>query len=94
MRQRTARSLAWLAGLALSTAPAAAAPAASAGETFTFSPFGTVHVYAPPGPSARVVLFVSGDGGWNLGVIPMARRLPTSTHNLFALVTAVYSRFR
>lgn len=75
MRQRTARSLAWLAGLALSTAPAAAAPAASAGETFTFSPFGTVHVYAPPGPSAQVVLFVSGDGGWNLGVIPMAHRL-------------------
>jgi type IV secretory pathway VirJ component len=44
-------------------------------ETFSFSPFGTVHVYAPPGAPAQVVLFISGDGGWNLGVIPMARRL-------------------
>jgi type IV secretory pathway VirJ component len=89
MRQWTARSLAWLAGLALATSasaqpapaktgaaePATVAPAAGAGETFTFSPFGTVHVYAPPGPPAQVVLFVSGDGGWNLGVVPMARRL-------------------
>ncbi len=90
MRQRTARTLAWLAGFALSTTPFAsaqpspvttgatpvsAAPAASAGETVTFSPFGTVHVYAPPDPATEVVLFISGDGGWNLGVIPMARRL-------------------
>jgi type IV secretory pathway VirJ component len=90
MRRRTIRPWAWLAGLALSTAswaaappapvtpaaePASTAPAASAGETFTFAPFGTVHVYAPSGPPAQVVLFISGDGGWNLGVIPMARRL-------------------
>jgi type IV secretory pathway VirJ component len=52
-----------------------AAPAAGTEETFTFSLFGTVHVYAPPGTPAQVVLFVSGDGGWNLGVVPMARRL-------------------
>ncbi len=51
------------------------APASGSGETFSFSPFGTVHVYAPAGTPAQVVLFVSGDGGWNLGVIPMARRL-------------------
>jgi type IV secretory pathway VirJ component len=44
-------------------------------ETFAFAPFGTVHVYAPAGPARQVVLFLSGDGGWNLGVIPMARRL-------------------
>jgi type IV secretory pathway VirJ component len=44
-------------------------------ETFTFPSFGTVHVYAPAAPPRQVVLFVSGDGGWNLGVIPMARRL-------------------
>jgi type IV secretory pathway VirJ component len=53
----------------------AEAPARGPEETFSFSPFGTVHVYAPPGAPAQVVLFVSGDGGWNLGVIPMARRL-------------------
>jgi type IV secretory pathway VirJ component len=56
-----------------SSAPSA--PSASAGETFTFAPFGTVHVYPPPGAPSQVVLFISGDGGWNLGVIPMARRL-------------------
>jgi type IV secretory pathway VirJ component len=90
MRQ-TARALVWLAGLALSTTPSAlaqpapaatgvtssasATSAADKGETFTFAPFGTVHVYAPPGAPSQVVLFISGDGGWNLGVIPMARRL-------------------
>ena len=36
-----------------------------------------MHVYAPPGAPSQVVLFISGDGGWNLGVIPMARRLQT-----------------
>jgi type IV secretory pathway VirJ component len=90
MRHGSGRTLAWVAGLALSTAavaspqaatprsttrPPAAASGAAAGETFVFSPFGTVHVYAPPGAPAQVVLFISGDGGWNLGVIPMARRL-------------------
>jgi type IV secretory pathway VirJ component len=88
MTQGTGRFVGWVAGIALSTAavaypqtalpPASAgAPAAAvpAGETFTFPPFGTVHVYAPPGAPSQVVLFISGDGGWNLGVIPMARRL-------------------
>lgn len=77
-------ALAWVAGIALITAasapaqqaqPAAAAPLAAAEETFAFSPFGAVHLYAPSGAAAQVVLFISGDGGWNLGVIPMARRL-------------------
>ncbi len=87
----TRRRAAWLAGIVLvaaasSSAQTAAppraeavaraqAPARGSEETFSFSPFGTVHVYAPPGPPAQVVLFVSGDGGWNFGVVPMARRL-------------------
>jgi type IV secretory pathway VirJ component len=51
-------------------------PTAAAGEErFTFAPFGTVHVYVPPRAPEQVVLFLSGDGGWNLGVVPMARRL-------------------
>ena len=84
MRHGTGRALAWVAwhcaldgtcGADPQAAPAAASPAASAEETFTFAPFGTVHVYAPPGAPSQVVLFISGDGGWNLGVIPMARRL-------------------
>jgi type IV secretory pathway VirJ component len=90
MRRRRAHARFALAGLLLAVAATASAqaaarrpapaaqgnaPARAGEETFSFAPFGTVHVYAPPGAPAQVVLFVSGDGGWNLGVIPMARRL-------------------
>lgn len=50
-------------------------------ETLTGEPFGVVTVYrsAAAGATARgpgdLVLFLSGDGGWNLGVITMAQRL-------------------
>jgi type IV secretory pathway VirJ component len=37
--------------------------------------FGTVTIYRGPNPPQQIVLFVSGDGGWNLGVVDMARRL-------------------
>jgi type IV secretory pathway VirJ component len=37
--------------------------------------FGTVNVYVPHGPPQSVALFVSGDGGWELGVNNMARAL-------------------
>lgn len=54
-------------------------------ETDSFGGFGTVHLYyASPRPS-RVALFVSGDGGWNLGVVDMARELVT----LDALVVGI-----
>jgi hypothetical protein len=53
----------------------AATPALGGEETFAFAPFGTVHVYPPERKPEQVVPFVSGDGGWNLGLIPMARRL-------------------
>lgn len=36
---------------------------------------GVVTAYVPAGPPQQVVLFLSGDGGWNLGVVPMAERL-------------------
>jgi type IV secretory pathway VirJ component len=36
---------------------------------------GNVTIYAPDGPPRAVVLFISGDGGWNLGVVPMAEAL-------------------
>jgi type IV secretory pathway VirJ component len=47
--------------------------------------FGQVSVYAPSGTPSQVVLFVSGDGGWNLGVVPMAEAL----HDRGALVVGV-----
>jgi type IV secretory pathway VirJ component len=37
--------------------------------------FGTVRLYYESPHPANVVLFISGDGGWNLGVVDMARSL-------------------
>ena len=48
---------------------------AASEETFTFAPFGTVTVYRPSPHPAHVALFVSGDGGWKLGVVDMAREI-------------------
>ncbi len=60
-------------------------------DTFEYGLFGTVTLYhATPRPS-HVVLFASGDGGWNLGVIDMAKALMASD----ALVVGVdYPRYR
>jgi type IV secretory pathway VirJ component len=54
--------------------PTAAEPA----EGATHLPagrFGKVTVYIPEGTPKSVAIFVSGDGGWNLGVVNMARAL-------------------
>jgi len=50
---------------------AAAAPA----EVFTYGRFGEVSMYRGHTEPRDVVLFLSGDGGWNLGVISMAQQL-------------------
>jgi type IV secretory pathway VirJ component len=50
-------------------------PAGGGMQTFPFASFGTVTVYSPAAASRHVVLFLSGDGGWNLGVVGMADRL-------------------
>lgn len=47
----------------------------AAEEVVNFGRFGPVTLYRSAGPAAHVVLFVSGDGGWNLGVVDMARSL-------------------
>jgi type IV secretory pathway VirJ component len=44
-------------------------------EILKVAGFGDVTIYAPARSPTAVVLFVSGDGGWNLGVIPMAEAL-------------------
>ena len=44
-------------------------------ETMTAPTFGTVTIYRGANPPQQVVLFISGDGGWNLGVVDMAKRL-------------------
>jgi type IV secretory pathway VirJ component len=47
----------------------------AAGDNLRFGRFGDVALYSRSPQPSRVVLFVSGDGGWNLGVIDMARAL-------------------
>src|SRR5262245_41811465 len=37
--------------------------------------FGTVTVYKPSVMAQSVAIFLSGDGGWNLGVVNMAEAL-------------------
>ena len=54
-------------------------------ETLTAPTFGRISVYAPSGAPDAVVLFISGDGGWNLGVVAMAERL----RDLGALVVGI-----
>jgi type IV secretory pathway VirJ component len=51
------------------------AAVAAVEETFTLEPFGTVTVYHQTPRPSHVALFISGDGGWNLGVVDMAREL-------------------
>jgi len=44
-------------------------------ERFRFGAAGEVTLYRPEGDPVGVALFLSGDGGWNLGVVGMAQRL-------------------
>ncbi len=41
-------------------------------DSAEFGRFGKVTLYQPTAPT-RVVLFISGDGGWNMGVVDMAQ---------------------
>ncbi len=60
--------------------------AVNASETkLHYGRFGTVTLYQGLSRPSQVVLFVSGDGGWNLGVVDMARELST----LDALVVGI-----
>ena len=53
----------------------ATAPEIQPSEVFTYERFGKVSVYRPRAEPREVVLFLSGDGGWTLGVLTMTRRL-------------------
>ncbi len=48
---------------------------ASPADTLVFGAFGKVVIYKPVSVPDAVVLFVSGDGGWNLGVVDMAKNI-------------------
>jgi type IV secretory pathway VirJ component len=55
--------------------PGAAAQPTDEAREIGAGRFGIVHVYVPAGKPQSVAIFVSGDGGWELGVINMARAL-------------------
>ncbi len=46
-----------------------------AAETIEYPGLGSVAIYRPAQPAKEFVVFVSGDGGWNQGVVGMAQHL-------------------
>ena len=54
-------------------------------EILHFGRFGNTTLYRQSDHPSHVVIFVSGDGGWNLGVVDMAKKLST----LNALVVGI-----
>ncbi|HEX6121401.1 MAG TPA: AcvB/VirJ family lysyl-phosphatidylglycerol hydrolase [Dongiaceae bacterium] len=44
-------------------------------DTLSYGAFGQVHIYKQSDKPTNVALFVSGDGGWNQGVVDMAHSL-------------------
>jgi type IV secretory pathway VirJ component len=56
-------------------AQAAAQPPRPQEDTLEMGAFGKVVLYRPEGAPRQMVLFLSGDGGWNRGVIGMAQLL-------------------
>ena len=83
---RSARLLICLSGLWMAAGAAAgtaSAPAEGAAVKISESllevpRYGSVAIYRPDGPVRSVVIFLSGDGGWHLGVVDMARRFATA----------------
>ncbi|SYZ72526.1 Virulence factor family protein [Candidatus Zixiibacteriota bacterium] len=44
-------------------------------DSLQFGRFGKVMLYSQTAKPSRVIIFVSGDGGWNLGVVDMAKEV-------------------
>jgi hypothetical protein len=47
-------------------------PGTFAQDSIQYANFGYIAIYKPKADPDELVLFISGDGGWNLGVIDMA----------------------
>lgn len=70
---------------------ALAAPAPARPDTaLHVAKFGTVAVYRPATTPTRTALFFSGDGGWNQGVVDMARMLASSGTLVLGVDTPAY----
>jgi type IV secretory pathway VirJ component len=59
-------------------------------STLTAGRFGAVHLYRQSPRPSHVVIFISGDGGWNLGVVNMARALAGRRDTLVVGIDIVY----
>ena len=57
------------------TAAGASGDPATAPLTFPYGRFGETTIYRPAAKPTGVTIFISGDGGWNLGVVDMAQHL-------------------
>lgn len=64
--------------------------APNAEAALSFGRFGQVNVYRPTGTPGAVALFFSGDGGWNQGVIDMARAVAASGTLVLGVDTPAY----
>ena len=92
--------LAGLASAALMTTPPAGRPEASRPAVaatgrrtpYWLSQVGVATLYRPAGPMRGVVLFMSGDGGWNLGVIDMAKALTRQGVAVAGISTPVFMK--
>jgi len=80
--------LAHLLVLAVSAHQSCAAPLSE--EALSFGPFETVHVYRGSARPTHVVIFISGDGGWNLGVNDMAQELARLDSLVVGIDISVY----
>jgi type IV secretory pathway VirJ component len=56
------------------TATAEAPPVKLSESELELPRYGTIAIYRPSGPVRAIVIFLSGDGGWHLGVVDAARR--------------------
>ncbi len=74
----------WLLGLST-----AAWPAPAAEQQLRYGHFGEIHLYLPA-TTRRVVIFLSGDDGWQAGVVDMARQLAQRDIFVAGIDTAAY----
>ena len=61
-------------------------------STDDFGSFGTLHIYKNSDQPKNVVLFISGDGGWNLGVVDVARSLVALDSMVVGMVQTIALR--
>jgi len=86
----SAASRAFALCLAVCLGVSAAAVSAAPPEKLTFGRFGEIAVYRPSANPAHVAIFLSGDGGWNKGVLEMADALAAQDTLVFGVDTARY----